>query len=129
MTTRTAYRAAIAFAVGTAVFLVWGIGALGVLGTEGDPADRMYLGVLAIGVVGALLARFRATGMALAMSSVSAATVLVGLVALVLGKQHAEHSSVLEILGLTGMYAGLFAASAWLFRTAGSAPSHARTRH
>jgi hypothetical protein len=40
---------------------------------------------------------------------------VVAVIAFVAGYQHNEGSSVVEILGLTGMYAGLFCLSAWLF--------------
>lgn len=121
MTSNIAYRSAVALAAGTALFLVWGIGALGVIGVEGDRADLMYFGVLAMGLSGAIVARFQPDGMARAMFVTAAATVLVGLIALVLGKHQAEHTSILEILGLTGMFATLFAGSAWLFRSAAQA--------
>ena len=116
--TNTAYRLALAVALGTALFLLWGMGALGIVGVEGDPADRMFLGVIAVGLGGAIVARFRARGMARVMLVTAAATLIVGVIALLLGKQKAEYSSVLEILGLTGMFSALFAASAWLFRKA-----------
>ena len=118
MTSNTAYRSAVAVAVGAAVFLVWGMAALGVVGVEGDPADLMFFGVLAVGIGGAIVARLQPDGMARAMLVTSAATILVGVIALMLGKHRAEYSSVIEILGLTGMFATLFAGSAWLFRSA-----------
>lgn len=121
MTSNIAYRSAVALAAGTALFLVWGIGALGVIGVEGDRADLMYFGVLAMGLSGAIVARFQPDGMARAMFVTAAATVLVGLIALVLGKHQAEHTSIFEVLGLTGMFATLFAGSAWLFRSAAQA--------
>ena len=114
----TAYRSAVAVAVGTAVFLVWGLGALSVVGAEGDPADLMFFGVLAIGIGGSMVARLEPEGMARTMLVTAGATVLVGVIALILGKHQAEYSSVFEILGLTGMFATLFAASALLFRVA-----------
>ena len=119
MTTQTtAYRAAAAVVAGTALFLVWAMVAVGIIGIEGDRADLMYFGVLAIAVSGAIVARFRPAGMARAMIVTAAATVVVGVIALILGKHEAEYSSVLEILGLTGMFATLFAGSAWLFWSA-----------
>ena len=118
MTSNTFYRTAVAVAVGAAVFLVWGMAALGVVGIEGDPADLMFFGVLAVGIGGAIVARLQPDGMARAMFVTSGATILVGVIALMLGKHEAEYSSVFEILGLTGMFATLFAASAWLFRSA-----------
>lgn len=120
MRNNTAYRSAVAVAVGAGLFLLWGMAALGVVGVEGDPADLMFFGVIAIGIGGAIVARFEPDGMARAMFVTAAATVLVGVIALILGKHEAEYSSVFEILGLTGMYATLFAGSAWLFHSAGA---------
>ena len=102
MPSKVAYRTAIAVAIGAALFLLWGMAALGVVGMEGDPADLMYFGVLAIGISGAIVARFQPDGMPRAMFVTAAAIVLVGVIALLLGKQDAEYSSVFEILGLTG---------------------------
>lgn len=114
----TAYRSAAAVALGTAMFLLWAMGAVGVIGVEGDRADLMYLGVFAVGAAGAVVARLQADGMARAMWVTAAATIVVGVIALALGKHEAAHSSVLEILGLTGMFTALFGGSAWLFRRA-----------
>lgn len=119
MASRTTYRWALAVALGTAALLLWAMGALGIVGTEGDRTDLLYLVALVMGISGAIVARFEPSGMARAMTVTTGATVLVGLIALLLGKHQAEHSSVLEILGLTVMFAGLFGASAWLFRSAG----------
>lgn len=116
MNATTTYRSAWAVAAGTGLFLIAGIGALGIVGVEGDRTDLLYLGALAVGIVGAAVARLRPRGMAWAMSASAAATMLAGLVALALGKHETEYSSVPEIIGLTVMYAALFATSAWLFR-------------
>jgi hypothetical protein len=125
MTKKTAYRSAVAVAIGAALFLVWLMGAVGVIGIEGDRADLMYFGVLAIGVSGAIVARFQPEGMARAMIVTATATALVGVIALMLGKHEVEYSSVAEILGLNGMFAALFVASAWLFRSASAKQSRA----
>ena len=128
MRSSTAYRWGLATAAGTALFLLWGIGAMGVIGTEGDRADMLFLGVVAIGIAAALAARFRAEGMVRAMLLAAAATLLVGVIAILLGKHDEPNTSVIEILGLTGMFASLFAASAWLFRSAAQAGRTATSR-
>ena len=66
MTPVTSYRLAVGVALATVLLLLFGIGALGVIG-DGGPADRVYLAVLAVLVVGSLLARFRPRGMALTL--------------------------------------------------------------
>lgn len=118
MTGKVAYRSALGVALAAALFLVWLILALGLIGAEGDPADLMYGGVLAIGIGGAMVARFQPRGMALALSATALAQALVAVIALVAGKHRAEATSVAELLGLNGMFVVLFAGSAWLFRRA-----------
>ncbi len=126
--TRTTYRAAVGVAVAAGLFLVLMMGAVGIIGIEGDPADLMYFGVLAVGVGGAIVARFQPDGMARAMSVTAGATALVAVIALLLGRHRAAYSSVFEILGLNGMFATLFAGSAWLFRRASAQPNQADAR-
>jgi hypothetical protein len=125
MTHKIAYRAAIAVAVGAALMLVWLMGAVGIIGIEGDRADLLYFGVLAMGISGAIVARFQPDGMARAMFVMAVATAVVGVIALLLGKHEAAYSSVFEILGLNAMFATLFAGSALLFRSAYVSNSHA----
>ncbi len=53
--------------------------------------------------------------MAMVLTAAAVAQVVVGLVAIARGLHTSPGASVIEIMGLTGMYATLFAASAWLF--------------
>jgi hypothetical protein len=110
------YKSAVGLALATAFILVWLIGAVGVLGADGDPADLMYIGVFAVGIVGAIIARFQPRGMARAMLATAVTQMLVAVIALILGQQHLPYMSVYEILGLNGFFAGLFLGSARLFR-------------
>ena len=117
MNSRT-YKSAVGLALATAFILVWIIGAVGVLGADGDPADLMYLGVFAVGIVGAIIARLQPRGMARTMRAMAVAQMLVAVVALILGQQHLPYMSVSEILSLNGFFAALFLGSARLFRKA-----------
>jgi len=111
----TSYRLALAVALGTALILVLGAGALGIIGDGGRP-DLMYAGVLAVGLVGAALSRLRPEGMAMTLAAMALAQVLVAGIALALDLT--EDASVADLLALTAMFAGLFGLSAWLFRRA-----------
>ena len=115
-----AYRAAVGVALAAAFILVWLILAVGVIGDTGDPADLMYAGVLAVGITGAIIARFQPEGMARALLATALAQALVAVIALIAGKHQAPISSVFEILGLNGFFVALFIGSAWLFRHAAS---------
>ena len=64
----TAYQWAVRVALAAAFILFWMIGAVGVLGPDDEhPADLMYIGVLAVGIIGAIIARFQPHGMARAL--------------------------------------------------------------
>lgn len=117
MTATTSFRLAIAVAVGTALMLVLGIGALGVIG-DGGRADRGYLAVLLVLAVGTALARLRPRGMALALLATALTQVVVPVVVLATDVPGTEDVSVLDVVGLTVMFAGLFGVSALLFHRA-----------
>lgn len=112
-----AYRTAVALAVAAAFILIWVNGAVGIIGSEDEAANLMYFGVLGIGIIGALIARFRPHGMAHAMFATALAQALVAVIALIAGLGY-PWSGPLEILGLTGFFVALFAGSALLFRKA-----------
>lgn len=112
---RNVQRVAVGVALGAALLLVWSNIAVGLIGSEDDPANLMYLVVLAVGMAGATLARLRPRGMARAMWAMAAAQALVMTVALVLGLG-APASGAAEIIWVNALFIALFAASASLFR-------------
>jgi hypothetical protein len=113
----TAYRAAVGVALAAAFLLVWVNGAVGIIGSEANDANLMYYGVLAVGVIGAFVARFRPGGMARALVATALAQASVAVIALVYGLG-GPASGPAEILILNGCFVALFAGSAWLFRRA-----------
>jgi hypothetical protein len=115
----TAYRWAVRVALAAAFILFWSIGGVGVLGSDDHhPADLMYIGVLAVGTIGAIVARFRSHGMARALFATALAQALVALIALIFGLG-LPWSPPVEILAVNGFFVALFAGSALLFRYAG----------
>ncbi len=112
-----AYRAAVGVALAAALLLVWINLAVGVIGTEDDLANLMYVGVLAVGIIGAIIARFRPHGMARALFATALAQALVAVIALIFGLG-SPWSPPAEILALNGFFVALFVVSAWLFRNA-----------
>ncbi|NNE08814.1 MAG: hypothetical protein HKN20_09680 [Gemmatimonadetes bacterium] len=107
-----AYRVAVGIAVATALILVWMNLAVGLIGSEGNPANLMYAGVLAVGIIGAVVARFHPNGMARALFATALAQIVVGAIALSAGPGP---------LILNGLFAGLWVGSALLFRRAAHA--------
>jgi hypothetical protein len=112
----TAYRAAVTAALAATFFLIWSTGAVGIIGSEDNAANRMYFGVLAIALLGSIVARFRADGMALTMVAAALAQVSVGAIALVGGLGATDPSWPWDVVGATGFFAAPWLGSAWLFR-------------
>ena len=107
------YRAAAGVALASAFLLVWVNLAVGIMGSSAHEANVLYFGVLAVGGVGSLVARFHPRGMVRAMVATALAHTGVGVTALIAG-----WGSPVHVVGLTVMFALLFLASAWLFQSA-----------
>jgi peptidoglycan/LPS O-acetylase OafA/YrhL len=116
-TNSTVYRSAIGVALAAAFILVWLSLGVGIIGKDGDPANLMYFGVLAVGIIGAIIARLQPHGMARALFATALAQALVAAIALIAGLG-LPWSGPAEILVLNGFFIALFAGSAWLFRRA-----------
>jgi hypothetical protein len=120
----TAYRAAVGVAVLAVLLLAWVSLAVGIIGVEGDPADLMYIGVVAVGIIGGLIARFQPYRMARALFATAIAQVIVVVIALIAGKHHSAESSLSQILGVNSVFVVLFLGSALLFRYSGRGQTH-----
>jgi hypothetical protein len=116
-TYRRYYRLGVGVALTTALFLILGSGAVGIIGAGGQP-DRIYAAVLAVLVLGTIIARLRPGGMAVVLAATALAQVVVSATALLAGLHRDAGASVVDIVGLTAMLASMFSLAAWLFRRA-----------
>jgi hypothetical protein len=105
-----AYAAAAGIAIAAASLQAWINLAVGTIGSEDNPANWIYAGVIGVAAGGAAIARLRPAGMAWAMGAAAAAQLLAFAVALAAG------------LGFTGpitiFFIALWLVSAALFRKA-----------
>ena len=113
-----AYRYAVGAALTSAFLLVWVNGAVGIIGSEDNPANLLYVGVLAVWIISVIIARFRPHVMARALFATALAQALVPMIALIIWRPPVT-SGVLEVLGVNGFFVALFVGSALLFRYAG----------
>lgn len=111
-----AYRAGVVVALGVAILITWSNLAVGIIGSENDPINLMFFGVIFVAIAGAFLASFRAKGLAVAMTATAAAQALTAVVALVGG--HFEFVII-------GVFTTGWLMSAWLFRKAAEAEGRA----
>lgn len=114
------YRLAVGVAVAAGLLLVWINLAVGIIGGDGNPANLLYAGVLAVAAVGALVARFRPRGMATTMFAAALTQFLVPLLAALIWKP-AVDLGMMQVLAFNTVFAGLWVASGWLFRRSSGA--------
>lgn len=110
----TAYRVAVGVALAGAFLLVWVNGAVGIIGSENNPANVMYAGVLAVLVIGAAVARFKPQGMAHALFATAIAQAVVPVIALVVRRSDFS-PGVLPVFVLNAFWVALFVVSGLLF--------------
>ena len=118
MTGNTAYRAAVGVAVVAAFILIWMNLSVGIIGSEDNPANLMYGGVLAVAVLGGLMVRFQPHGMARVLAATALAQAFVGVIALMAGLGSTGANWPRVIVVLTGFFSALWLISASLFRKA-----------
>lgn len=120
-----AFRAGAGVAALAAFLLIWINLAVGIIGDEGNPANLMFGGVLAVAIGGALVARSNAAGMARAMVATALAQATVAAIALLAGLGANEPPGPAGILALNSFFVALWLLSAWLFGVAARATSRA----
>lgn len=114
-TASSAYRWAVSVALIAAFLLVWVSAAVGIIGNAANDFNLVYVGVLALGIIGAVIARFQPAGMARACYAMACAQVLIGTVALVGELGAAAPAWPWDVLFLTAFFTALWLVSARLF--------------
>jgi hypothetical protein len=114
-----AYRAAVGIAVVAGFLLVWLNLAVGIIGSEGNPANRLYALVLIVGAIGAGISRFRARGMSHTLFATALMQLLVPVMAMIFWRPSlVDPPGIAGVFILNAFFAGLFVISSLLFRRA-----------
>jgi hypothetical protein len=114
-----AYRVAVGLALAAALLLVWINGAVGIIGSEDNPANLLYGGVLAIGFIGAIVALLEPRGMARALFVTAIAQALVPVIAFIIWEpSFAEPPGIVGVFVLNSFFVMMFVGSALLFQRA-----------
>lgn len=118
------YVAGAALALGAAMLLVLVNLAVGFLGSEGNLANLLFAGVLAVAGAGAMLARGRAAGLTRAMLATALAQALAAALALAAGWASPGAHGLYEVALGTTLFTGLWLLAAWLFARASAGRAH-----
>lgn len=117
----SACRVATGLALATGFLLIWMNLAVGIIGSEDNPANLLYIGVLMVGGVGAATARLRPRGMARALYATALAQALVPVLAMMIWRPLFDGKEPVAVLVLNAFFVLLFVGSATLFRHASTA--------
>lgn len=98
------YRGGAAAALAASFLTIWVNGAVGMIGSEDNSYNLLFLGVILIALAGSILARFRPRGMSLAMFAAASVQAALGV-----------SGMATDVRG--GIFATLFA-GLWLFAAA-----------
>lgn len=113
-----AYR--VAFGIGLIGILIlgWANGAVGIIGSENNPANLMYGAVFAVILIGSVLSRLRAHGMAYTLLATACVQILIPLIAFFIWPAKAAwgNAGVIGVFILNFIFALVFVVSALLFR-------------
>lgn len=112
------YRIGAGLAVLASMPLLWINGAVGIIGSENNPANMLYLGVILAALVGAVASQFRARGLSLSMGSAAVIQATIGVVAVLRGWGEGSENWPRPVIVLSIIFGLIWLASAALFRRA-----------
>jgi hypothetical protein len=113
MSGKPMYRAAFGLAVLSGFMLTWINLAVGIIGGEHAVDNWVFFAVLLVGIVAALVGRFRASGMVLALVATAVAQAVVAVFAYIVSPPEHPEGWVLSVF-----FVAAWLASAALFRKA-----------
>lgn len=119
-------RAAYGAAIGTTFLLVWANLAVGLIGAGPNAGNLMYIGVVAVVLVGTFLSKFTAKGMEWVMMGAAFSLILLAVVALLANMQSYAGSSVEEIIAVNAFFMFLYLIAALLFRYVALHPAESK---
>lgn len=117
---KTVYRVAFGIGLLGALLLFWVNGAVGIIGSENNPANWLYIAVFVVGLIGSLISRFKPRGMSYTLFTAAAVQLLIPVFALLVWPAQASwgNAGVIGVFIFNSIFAILFITSGLLFRRA-----------
>jgi len=111
-----AFKAGMGLAIFTSFLMVWVNGAVGIVGHEGEAINQLYFGVVAAGLIGSFISRFKPQGMYYTMLFIVSSILVITVIAVMGFLQEPPHNSTVQILGVNAFFAVLYFLSAISFK-------------
>jgi len=111
------YRYAFGIWLAGLILIGWVNGAVGIIGSENNPANLMYGAVVVVGLIGSLIARFKPRGMALTLLISALVQISIPFVALFIWPARVSwgEAGVIGVIIFNAILAAPFILSALLF--------------
>ena len=110
------FRVATGLALFSTLFMIWANLAVGLIGNESDPINLLYFVILAIGIAGTFIAKFKPVVMARVLFIMATGIIAITIYALISEWREVAGSSLLEVIGVNALFVVLFMISAGLFQ-------------
>lgn len=111
------YRIGVGIALFASFLLIWMNGAVGIIGSENNPANMMYLGVLLIELFGVIVSRLKPHAMSKAMFTTASAQFLVPIIAFIIYRPDFS-PGVVGVFMINTFFVLMFAVSGLFFKKA-----------
>jgi hypothetical protein len=117
MTNKNIYRLAVGLGVFSGLALMWINLAVGIIGNEDNPPNLLYVGVIAVGLIGAIIYRHSPAGLSRALFATAFVQALVPVIALLIWRPEIN-PGVLGVFILNTVFVAMFVSSGLQFRRA-----------
>lgn len=111
----TTIRIAFGIMIATSLLLIWVNMAVGIIGSEGNPANLMYGAVIAVGILGSFLVHFHPRGMVKVLLAMALTQALIAVGVLFSTSSTTSSFPGRDILYATSFFTSLWLISAFLF--------------
>lgn len=116
---KTSYKLAVVITLLAGFLILWINLAVGIIGSEDNPLNLLYLLVYATGAVGAGISRLRPKGLSIALFATAAVQFSIPILAMFIGNHSLnDPSGLLGIVLLNSFFALMFVIAGFLFRKA-----------
>jgi hypothetical protein len=112
------YKFALILAIAATFLTFWVNGAVGIIGSENNDANAMYLAIILIALVGSMVVQFRPAGMAWVAGMNAIGMIVIAVLALVFDLGVTGPVWPMDVVGVTVFFVCFWAGAAWLFHAA-----------
>ena len=112
------YKYGLILAIAATFLTIWVNGAVGIIGSENNDANAMYLAIIIVALVGSVVVQFRPAGMVWVTGMNAMGMIVIAFLALVFDLGVNGPVWPMDVVWVTAFFVCFWAAAAWLFHEA-----------